>query len=291
MIIKMKISYLPLTTYFLLFFIACPLFSVLSEEKILKIHFLDVGEGDATLIETPKGRNILIDAGNIISGFKVTEYLKKNNIYNLDYLIFTHPHLDHTGGAFFVLQMMKVKKVYDNGQDLTEAKKSNDVYRWYEELVRDNDRYSILKAGDSFYVDDVYFKVLWPFDTISFSDFNTNSLVVMVEYKKFKYLLVGDATIFTERELLKDKGNLQAKFLKAGHHGALDANSLEFLKIISPQITVISVNKDNIYGYPSGEVVRRLEDLNSKIYCTDVNGDVVVFIGEQGNIKVKTERR
>lgn len=268
---------------FLIFvlFIFCTISSFV-EAASLKIHFLDVGEGDSILIQTPKGKTILVDAGNLISGFRVVEYLKKNNIHNLDYLIFTHPDLDHIGGAFFILQMMDVKRIYDNGEDLTRRAKSSDVYRWYEELVRNNRNFDVLQAEDNFLLDEVVFKVLWPYRPFIFSSFNPNSLVIMIEYKKFRCLLTGDLTIPAEKELLKKLKDLKADVLKVGHHGS-NSSSEEFLRVVSPEISVISVNKENIRGYPAEEVLKRLEKFSSKVYRTDRDGDIIIN-AEDGKI-------
>ena len=219
-------------------------------EDTLKIHFIDVGEGDAIFIEAPNGQTALIDAGNLITGFRVVEYLKENNIQNLDYLIFTHLDLDHIGGAFFVMQMMDVGKICDNRDDLTEVAKSSDVYRWYEELVRQDENYTFLKAEDFLSLGLVTLRVLWPPQPLLFSNFNANSLVVMVEYGEFRCLLTGDLTFPGEKELLKQDIDLKADILKVGHHGADDACSEEFLKGVLPDLAVISVNKNNIRGYP-----------------------------------------
>ena len=269
-----------------------------SQTQNLKIHFLDVGEGDSILIQTPKGKAVLVDTGNLITGFKVVKYLQKNGIQNLDYLVLTHPHLDHIGGTFFILQMINVKKIYDNGQDLSQLIESFDAYRWYEQLVRENDNYRVLKLGDEFLVDGVKFKILWPPCPFIFSDFNTNSLVIMVEYKKFRCLLSGDLTELGENELLKIGENellksgidIKANILKVAHHGSKDATSEEFLKAVSPSISIISVNRDNIRGYPSEEILRRLKNLGIKIYRTDLNGNVIITVEESGRYSIETER-
>lgn len=266
------------TKIFIVFilFILNPIFNFSYAEN-LRIHFIDVKEGDAILIETTEGKTILIDAGNCISGFRVVEYLKKNKIYTLDHLIFTHPDLDHLCGAFFVLQMLKVEKVYDNGQDLNELIKYSDIYRWYEELVR-NKNYKILKAKDTLSLGNIILRVLWPPQPFILSGSNVNSLVIMLEYRKFRCLLAGDLTIEAEKRLLEEKQDLKADVLKIGHHGANDANCEEFLGAVSPKIAILSVDKANIRGYPAGEVIERLKKTGTQLYRTDENGDIVVSI-------------
>jgi len=270
--------------WILLIFASFIFSAAFADSQPLKIHFIDVGEGDSILIEAPNGETALIDAGNLITGSKVVRYLEKNNIYDLEHLIFTHPHLDHIGGAFFILQMVGVKDIYDNGENLLELAKRSDVYRWYDDLVRESSKYSVLEAGDSLLLGEVKLKVLWPPKPLIFSDFNTNSLVIMVEYKTFRCLLTGDLTFSAETELLKKESRLGADVLKVGHHGFADASSEEFLKAVSPKIAVISVNKDNIRGYPSGEVIERLEKINSEVYRTDINGDIIIQTKGDGKI-------
>lgn len=266
--------------YILLIFILlilCPI-STFGDVKNLRIHFLNVGEGDSILIETPEGENILVDTGNFISGYKVVKYLKQNNIYTLDHLIFTHPDLDHIGGAFFVLQMLKVKNVYDNGQNLAELVKYSDIYRWYEELVRKDKGYKTLRAKDIIFLDGLTLRVLWPPPSFTPSDFNANSLVIMLEYGRFRCLLTADLTIPGERKILEEKVDIKADILKIGHHGASDASCKEFLTAVSPRVAIISVNKANSRGYPAEEVISRLKKTGIKLYRTDVDGDIILTI-------------
>jgi competence protein ComEC len=281
---KMRKSWMLLI--FILFIIYPP--SVQSQN--LRIHFIDVGEGDSILIQTPKGKAILVDAGNLITGFKVVKYLHENGIQSLECLIFTHPHPDHIGGAFFISQMVNSRKIYDNGQDLSQLAESFDLYRWYEELVRGNESYEVLESGDKFLVDGVRFRIIWPPCPFVFSDFNANSLVVMVEYKKFRCLLAGDLTKAGENELLKRGIDLKADILKVARHGNKDASSEEFLRAISPSISIISVNKNNIRGYPSEEILRRLKDLGVKIYRTDLDGNITITIEDSGRYSIETEK-
>jgi competence protein ComEC len=265
--------------------------SVFAEgEDALKVHFIDVGEGDSILIEAPNGKTVLIDAGNLITGFRVVEYLKENDIQNLDYLIFSHHHPDHIGGAFFILQMMNVEEVYDNGDDLIGVAKSSDIYRWYEELVRRDEDYRVLKARDTLSLGEVILEVLWPPQPLPFSDFNANSLVIMFEYGEFRCILTGDLTIPAEKELLRYDIDLEADVLKVGHHGAEDATSEEFLKAVSPDLAVISVNKHNIRGYPSANVLERLQNAGVEICRTDKNGDILLTVRPKGKFKIKHKK-
>lgn len=278
------------SVYFvILFSVFCLLFSGYCEPASLKIHFLDVGEGDSILIQTPASETVLVDTGNLITGLNIVNYLEKNNIYELDHLIFTHPHLDHIGGAFFILPMIEVINVYDNGQDLSKKIQDEDIYRWYNDLVRRSDKYSILGVGDDLLSGEVKLKILWPNRPFASSDFNVNSLVIMVEYKAFRCLLVGDLTALAEAELLEKKSSLKADILKVGHHGSGDASSQRFLSAVSPRIAIISVNKDNIRGYPSSEALKRLEKIGTRIYRTDRDGNIMATVGDNGKVRLKVK--
>jgi len=254
----------------------CP--SVSSDEAG-SVHFINVGEGDCILLET-RGKTALIDTGNLVSGPRVVKYLREEGIEKLDYLIITHPHPDHIGGVFFVLPMLKVDKICDNGQDLSGVRKTCEIYRWYEDLVRKRENYTVLISGARLTLGNLTMEVLWPPGLPISSDFNAFSLVIMVRDVGFSCLFTGDLTAWGERELLRKKVNLKADVLKVGHHGAADATTEEFLEAVSPTVAVISVDEANIWGYPSVEVLERLENAGVKIYRTDKDGDIVLSILE-----------
>ncbi len=264
-------------------------FSIVAFAQPLKIHFIDVGEGEATLIEAPNAESILIDSGNSISGFKLSGYLKENNIRQLNHLIFTHAHLDHIGGSFLIAQSFPVENVYDNGEDLSGLAAERDIYRWYSELIRERASYRALRVSDQLLAGDLSLEVLWPDKPFLGSDFNINSLVVMIKYKDFRCLLMADATVSVEETLLKADRDLKADVLKVGHHGSGDASSQEFLRAVFPGVSIISVNKNNIRGYPAKEVLARLREVESVVYRTDRDRTVVVTVDEQGKFLVNKE--
>jgi len=266
-------------TLILVLFIFSFLSPLASSNETGRIHFINVGEGDSILLET-QGKAALIDTGNLISGPRVVEYLKEKGIEKLNYLIITHPHPDHIGGVFFILPLLKVEEIYDNGQALGEVRKTCAIYRWYEDLVRKRKNYAVLLSGDSLTLGNLTLEVLWPPETPSSSDFNAFSMVMMVRGDGFCCLLTGDLTNSGERELLKKGMRLKADVLKVGHHGAEDATSEKFLKAVSPKIAVISVDEDNYWGYPSGKVLERLKKAGVKIYRTDRDGDIVLKIAQ-----------
>ncbi len=263
--------------------------SVSAQAGQLTIHFIDLEEGEAILVQTPQQDNVLIDTGNLLSGPDLLNYLREQGVGRLDNLVLTHTHLDHIGGVFLILPMMESDKVYDNGHSLND--KTDDILRQYIQLVRKHKNYEVLSASDSFKVGEVSFKVLSPREqVISPSDLNTNSLVIMMQYKTFRCLLMADATLLTEKDLLRQGLDLKASLLKVGHHGSNDASGDEFLKAVSPAVAIISVDADNLYGYPSDTVLQRLESQGIKVYRTDLQGNIVVRVNESGKSRIDIQK-
>ncbi len=244
------------------------IFFQISLAKEIDIYFLDVSEGESTLILTQNKKAVLIDTGNLYTGNNVVKFLKSLNIDHIERLIITHPHLDHLGGVFTVLGNFKVKLKHDNGQSIDIK---DDLYRWYSEIFRDK-KYSALKKGDSFFIDSIKFKVLSPEKLTK--DWNESSLVIMVIYGKTKILLMADANKKTEKKLLSENIDLKADLLKVGHHGAEDVLLEDFLEKISPEYAVISINENNIRGYPSKRVVNMIKNKGIKLYITYKEGNI-----------------
>ena len=241
-------------------------------EKDLTVAFIDAGEGEAVFLDLPSGEKILIDTGNVITGYHVAEFLKKRQVNSIDLLFITHPHLDHMGGIFHIVQTFDVHRIYDNGQPIKKLP-ANDVYRWYGELLADS-TYGIAKKGDTFTFGDVVLEVLWP-PSASSDNWNENSMVIMVRYGESSFLLTGDATHKVERHLLSEEERLKADVLKVGHHGASDASSVEFLKTVDPQYALISVDAENVRGYPDHATLSRLKATGAEIFFTYTHGDVL----------------
>jgi competence protein ComEC len=251
----------------------------------LRLSFFDVGEGDCLLIESD-GHSALIDTGNLHTGPGIIPKLKKSHVEKIDSLILTHPHLDHIGGVFALLTLIPVFSIYDNGEDLKREEQTDDIYRWYTKAVRSNSRYKALKRGDVLTVGKASLFVLWPPSPLPTSDWNSNSLVIMLRFGKFSALFMGDGNIETERLLINSGSSIKANVLKAGHHGAQDTGSPEFIKAVSPQLIVISIDHNNKRKYPSPETLARFQKSGAGIIHTSKNGDVVIVVSEDGRFSV-----
>lgn len=256
----------------------------------LKLHFLDVGEGDSIFIQTPQGKNVLIDAGNPVSGYRVAQYLKKHRVKQIDHLVISHPHPDHFAGIFFVMQMLKVDRVYDNGDDLSTRISKDDFYYGYEKLVRGHPQYRQLRAGDRFTVDSTAFQVLWPPTPLPFDSYNPNSLVLKMEFGSFRALLTGDLLTVAEEKLVQTGADLRADLLKCGHHGSRDATSAPFLNAVAPRLAVLSAHYKGRKNYPHPSVLERLQKKWISVYTTEKQGDIVVKVGRDGNLRVQTSK-
>jgi len=270
----------------LLFIVFFSLVYTFTEEN-LKIHFINAGEGDSILIQTPERKNILIDTGNLITGIKVYKYLINNKVDTIHHLILTHPHPDHIGGVFAIAQLLKIKSIYDNGEYLNDIAEKQDIYRWYRDLIRKDRRYKKLSKGKVIKIGSVKLKVLWPSRKM-YEDWNANSLVMMLQYGSFKCLFMGDATVKTESELLLQYRDLKADVLKAGHHGAGDTGSTAFINKVKPEVVIISINKNNRRGYPAGDVITSYKKSGAKVYTTYNDGSIIISVKKNSTYVIDT---
>lgn len=237
----------------------------------LIITFLNVEDGDAAYIEASTKEKILIDTGNPLTAFRLSDFLRKSGVGLLDAIFITHPHSDHMGGIFQVFPIADVKAIYDNGQTLPDNS-ACEAYRWYKEVLK-KANYKSTKAGDVFQYGDVKIQVLWPKGAVS-ADWNANSLVLKIIYRDIIFLFMGDANIDVENILLREKADLKAHVLKIGHHGAADATSDDFLKAVKPFYAIISSRDGNGNVYADTGVIERLLSSKIKVLTTYSHGDI-----------------
>ncbi len=243
-----------------------------------EIVMFEVGEADCHLIKYPYNKNtILIDTGKNEYKIKneVIPYLKSIGIKKIDYLIITHGDLDHMGEGINLVNNFKVEKVIFNcgpyndlEQELIKVldKKKIKYYSCIKELNIDNNKLYFLQTKE-------------------YDNENDNSNVIYSELNVYKFMFMGDAGIDKEKDIL-DKYNLSnVDVLKVGHHGSKTSSSKEFINVINPKYSIISVGKNNRYGHPNKEVLENLE--NSKIYRTDEDGSIMFKI-KNNELKIET---
>lgn len=235
----------------------------------MQVNFIDVGQGDSILIESPSGKTMLIDGGVKGAGQQIVSYLKELGINKLDIVVATHPDADHIGGLIPVLDNMTIEQFFDSGKVHT----SQTFEEMLTRIDEKNIPYHVPKIGDDIEFDkDVNVKVLNANDQAT--DNNDASIVLKMTYGNVSFLLTGDAGVALEKDMLQY--DVKATVLKAGHHGSNTSSSEEFIQAVKPEVTILSYGEDNKYGHPHAEIVDRLQAIGSKIYATADLGTITV---------------
>lgn len=266
------------------------------KKKKLEVTFLDIGQGDSVFISTPGGKNILIDGGKraippyskFDAGKEVIlPFLKNKGVKRIDTLIATHPDVDHIGGLLAVLDSdIQIDKVLDCGY-----KHTSHTYQDFLKKIerRRETKYYQPRAGQVLnWGNEIKVQVLSPAHL--FRDSNNSSIVVKLEFGDISFLLTGDAEKEAEGEMVSRYGNrLKSTVLKASHHGSRTGSSLDFLKMVRPQVAVISCGRKNKFGFPHKEVMDKLARFKIKVYRTDYQGNIT-FTTDGKKLLVKTEK-
>ncbi len=244
------------------------------------VTFLDVGQGDSSVIILPFGKTILIDTGGLyLSGYNISKnktvpYLNSLGISKIDLLILTHGDYDHIGDAINLLNEIKVDEVLFNNDSFNDNE--NKIIKV---LDKKNIKYS-KNSWDLKKIEDLYF-----LNTKMYDNENDNSNVIYTELDGYKFMFMADAGIDKEKDIL-DKYNISGiDILKIGHHGSKTSSSKYFINEIKPKYSIISVGENNRYGHPNNEVLKNLA--NSKIYRTDLDGSIVFRI-KNDKLKIET---
>ncbi|GAA5262116.1 ComEC/Rec2 family competence protein [Methanocalculus sp. MC3] len=236
----------------------------------LEAHFIDVGQGDAILIQY-NGKNMLIDAGDRGYGSTVVSYLREQSVSRLDYIVATHPHADHIGGMTDVLDAFPVGRFIDSGNPHTSQTYENMLLAIDEKNIP----FSVAERGQTINLDSALsIQILNPGPQLT-GDLNEDSVVLKMEYGQVAFLLTGDAGISTEN-LMMQHYDLESEILKVGHHGSRYSSGATFLAAVSPEVSIIMVGEGNRYGHPTDEVLDRLRVIGSQVYRTDHHGTIVI---------------
>jgi len=234
----------------------------------LQVHFIDVGQGDAILLDLDE-TEVLIDGGDRSPG--VTAYLNDYVNGSLEAMIATHPHADHIGGLIAVLDAFDVEEIWLNG-DTSTSETYND---FMDRVNAEGAEVKVAKRGDTIIVDGLTFDVLHPVEPL-FDDTNNNSIVLMLSYGNIDFLFSGDAEQEAEASMIAAGVLADIEILKVGHHGSRTASSQAFLNVIQPEVAIYMAGVDNPYGHPHEETLAALKEIGAAVYGTDRNGDIVV---------------
>jgi competence protein ComEC len=261
------------------------LFSAIFEqtEPVLRVTFLDVGQGDGAVIYFPSGETYVVDAGPLSAGYDAGErivgpYLRRNGISTIDAIITSHPHADHLGGVPFLLKNFSVTRTIDPDQRLTST-----LFRTYDVLKRGTEQV-VARAGTIASVGNARLYVLHPtprfVDSDSsdgYSDVNESSVVFKLQYGSTSFLFMGDAEAESEHHLVSVYGDfLKADVLKAGHHGSSTSSTQPLVTTVSPDLVVVSVAKFNKFKHPSAFVIDRFRQQGTSVLRTDVEGAIIL---------------
>lgn len=269
----------------------------------LRLHCIDVGQGDCTLIEFPDGKIMLIDGGNgeRENTTALMRYLHKLNVDTIDYLVVTHADKDHCGGLAEVVKYKKVEHAFLPKCDLTE----NVAYATlYTQLTRKNVTWSYTARRVNLSVESVFpytLRCIYPYtldveENQEYADDNLYSSVFWLDYQGVSILLMSDVPTSIENKLIADDalGAISGvsikdtEILKVGHHGGADATGESLISYMSAlKHAVVSCGAQNIYGHPSKEVCDRLRLANVAMHRTDLQGSIVISIQENGKYTIE----
>lgn len=258
----------------------------------LRIFFIDVGQGDSTLIITPDKKTVLVDGGGSDS-FDVGEkvllpYLLDRRILKVDYVLISHFDTDHCGGILTIMEKVKVKNIIISEQ----AEHSENYERFKKLMIHKKIRLIEVKKGDKIKIGRYSeFKILFPTSgLLSENPLNNNSIVAQFNYNNFKMLFTGDIEKLAEQQILKtEKAEIRADILKVAHHGSKTSSIPEFIKAVRPKIALIGVGKNNTFGHPNQQTIKNLENIKCRIYRTDLQGEIIIKIDQKGRMNVKSK--
>lgn len=264
---NIKKYFLPILILLFLLSFTASLFA----QDTVSIYFLDVGQGDSSIIITPDDKVVMIDSGSDES--LILNYLQNLGISHIDLLIASHAHADHISGMDKIIAKYKPKAFIDPGIPHTTAT--------YQRMITAIDKYNInYYEGISRKINlgSLSLTILPPaIPLIEGSELNNNSVVVRLDYKDFSCLFTGDIEKEREGQLLTEsRSNLNVDILKVAHHGSSSSSSPLFIKSVGPKIAVICCGQGNKYGHPHQETISLLQSLGIEIYRTDLSGTILI---------------
>lgn len=264
-------------------------------EADFRITCLDIGQGDAIVVETPSGQNFLIDGGSSnkkeICRYQILPYLKNRGVSYIEAVFISHTDNDHISGIqeFLDYQAAGVSSVKIGSLVLPKWRNPPDAWKKLAESARRAGvKVLTAKSGDVFYGKNVELRVLAPGEEARGENVNEEGMVLEMVYGSFKGIFTGDIGIETEEKLLEEKVLEDVSYLKVGHHGSGYSTGEVFLQTILPEFAVISVSETNTYGHPSGETMQRLQKAGAKVYCTKDRGAVTAEVSRSGTVSIKS---
>ncbi len=258
-----------------------------------QVSFINVGNGDCTLVKAPGDCDILIDAGGSAKSettgeYIIYPYLIQNGVTDIEYVILSHTHADHVNGLLGLFDIIKIEHIIMpcNAEDTEEAQKILKKAKEYNIPITYFIHGDVLKVND-----DMKITAVTP-DAKQYlisKDTNDSCLTVRLDYGETSFMFTGDITTDIERYILDVHGDmLESDVLKVAHHGSASSNCQEFIDAVNAEYAYIPVGK-NSYGHPSQEVIDRLVQSGSQVYCANVHRDVTFYFDKEKILGVKYE--
>ena len=240
------------------------------DHSVLKVHYIDVGQGDSILIQSGDS-NMLIDAGERQYSHSLISYLKDKGVIKLDYVIGTHPHSDHIGGLGDIIDNFVIGKII-----MPDAMNTSKTFEdLLDTISKNNLKITKPIIGTEYTIGRASFVIIAPNGT-DYKSLNDYSVGIKLVNNENSFVFTGDAEIYSEDEMLQNGIDLKADVLKLAHHGSSTSNSDDFLDAVDPIICVVSAKKDNPYGHPHVEIMKAMMDRNIEMYRTDEQGTIVL---------------
>ncbi len=259
-------------------------FKIISNKDNLLVHFISVGQADATAINLPDGKVMLIDTGTQDVNTTYVNYIKENVLHTkrkdyIDYLVLSHADMDHVGGTMKLLKNFEIGTVY-----LPKIASNSIGYAEILSFVENN--FDFITLGEEFIIKTELYKITF-FEILNNSNTNDSSQVLKLESDNKSFLFTGDITARVEQLYIKKYGDeLDCDILKVSHHGSNSSTSTEFLEFVTPEYAVISVGFGNDYGHPTYDVLERLKSVGTEILRTDKHDDILFVVGDDYNLKL-----
>lgn len=251
------------------------------ENNLIKIHYIDVGQGDSIFIELPNKKTMLIDVGESSKGKIVSSYISNLGYYRIDYVVGTHPHTDHIGGLAYIINSFDIGNIY--------MPKAISTSKTYENLLNTISQKGLkittARAGVNIVNEEkLNINIIAP--NREYSDLNNSSAVVKITYGNRKFLFMGDAETKSENDIITD---VSADVIKVGHHGSDTSSGQSFVNKVNPKYAIIMVGNNNQYSHPYQIIIDRWINSGSKVYRTDINGNIIV-ISDGNSLDISSSR-
>jgi len=242
----------------------------------LAVCFIDVGQGDCTLIKTPSGKHMVIDAGTGEAKYKILDYLTNNGVREIEYCVFTHPHEDHIGSAETLIESFTVKNALLTNKSEPTATFERLVDALSNSKKEKGTKVLMPSVGETYALDENVSFTILSADGAN-KDTNNSSICLKLTYGNTSFLFTGDAEKIIENQILYSGADVSANVFKCAHHGSSTSNSEDFVRAVAPEIAIVSCGLDNSYGHPHREVISTMSQIGAQVYRTDNDGDIVIF--------------